>query len=326
MVLGDDDTLEHRRFSDLPSLLHAGDVLVLNETRVISARIFGRRVPTGGRVELLLLHPSDSMRYRADATHWVALARPGRHLREGARVGFEEFGEAVVQRVLGDGMREIAFSLNVPFEQFLERAGRVPLPPYIHNDSPAAYRAYQTVFARVPGSVAAPTASLHFTTELLESIRRRGVEIARLTLDVGLGTFRPMTAQRIDDHQMHAESYALPAQTIAAIEQAHRDGRRVIAAGTTVVRALEGNIQRHGRFVPGEEVTDIFITPGFGFRAVDALITNFHLPQSSLLVLVSAFAGRERILRAYEQAVEHGYRFFSFGDAMFVTRRPAASA
>lgn len=316
----DGDRIEHRTFAEIPALLHAGDVLVLNETRVIAARLTGERIPTGGRVELLLLHPSGSHRYDARALHWVALARPARRLRPGERIGFGEFGEAEVVAALDEGLREIEFRLELPLEAFLSRAGKLPLPPYIHNDSDEAQRRYQTVFARVPGSVAAPTASLHFTAELLERIEQRGVQIARIVLDVGLGTFRPISAERIDDHRMHAEAYAISPEAAAVIERARTEGRRIVAAGTTVVRALEGNIRTHGRIVPGEGETDLFITPGFEFRATDAMITNFHLPQSSLLVLVSAFAGRERILRAYAQAVAQRYRFFSFGDATFVTR------
>ena len=200
----------------------------------------------------------------------------------------------------------------------MERAGTLPLPPYIHNDTAEAQERYQTVFAREPGSVAAPTASLHFTPELLTCIEDRGVEIARVTLDVGLGTFRPMTAQRLDDHVMHAESYRISAASASAIERARDAGRRIVAAGTTVVRALEGNIQTHSRIVPGEGSTDIFIRPGHRFAIVDAMITNFHLPQSTLLVLVSAFAGRDRVLAAYREAVTRQYRFFSFGDAMML--------
>lgn len=316
----DGEQIEHRTFSEIPSLLHAGDVLVLNETRVIAARLIGERVPTGGRVELLLLHPSGSHRYDAWALRWMALARPARRLRRGERIGFGEFGEAEVVEALDEGLREIVFRLKVPLEAFLARTGKLPLPPYIHNDSDEAQRRYQTVFARVPGSVAAPTASLHFTADLLERIEQRGVQIARIVLDVGLGTFRPISAERIDDHRMHAEAYAISPEAAAVIERARIEGRRIVAAGTTVVRALEGNIRTHGRIVPGEGETDLFITPGFEFRATDAMITNFHLPQSSLLVLVSAFAGRERILRAYAQAVAQRYRFFSFGDATFVTR------
>ncbi len=310
---------EDARFADLPQYLRTGDVLVLNETRVIAARLIGKRLPGGGRAELLLLHPAGSERYDAGAIRWIALARPARRLREGARIAFDG-GIATVMAVLDEGAREVAFELDEPFESFLERAGRLPLPPYVRNDSPEAQRGYQTVFARVPGSVAAPTASLHFTPELLARIEDDGIEIACIALDVGLGTFRPMTARRIDDHAMHAEAYCIPAAAAAAIERAREEGRRIVAAGTTVVRALEGNVQTHGRIVEGTWRTDLFIAPGFEFRLVDALITNFHLPRSTLLVLVSAFAGRERIRRAYADAVARRYRFFSFGDAMLLER------
>jgi S-adenosylmethionine:tRNA ribosyltransferase-isomerase len=326
LVLDGDSTAD-RRFSDLPEYVREGDVLVLNETRVIAARIFGERDPSGGRVEFLLLHPARTARYDPAAKRWIALAKPARRLHAGSVVALRDerrsYGSATVVAELEDGMREIEFALDLPFETYLERAGRLPLPPYIHNESAEAQSRYQTVFARVPGSVAAPTASLHFTPEVLAAIEARGVEIVRLTLDVGLGTFRPIVAERVEEHRMHAESYAIPEATAAAVERARAEGRRIVAAGTTVVRALEGSIQKHGRVVPGEDATDIFIQPGFTFRAVDAMITNFHLPQSSLLVLVSAFAGRDRIMRAYGEAIERRYRFFSFGDAMLIARRAA---
>ncbi len=315
-----DDGVEHRIFRDLPEWLRPGDVLVLNETRVIAARLFGTRPPGGGRVEVLLLHPSASLRYDPSATTWTALVRPARRLHKGATIQFGELGRAEVVRELDEGVRELDFDIASGFDEFLAQAGRLPLPPYIHNDSDEAQMRYQTVFAREPGSVAAPTASLHFTNEVLERVRERDVEIVRLTLDVGLGTFRPMKSERIDEHPMHAESYAIPEMTIAAIGRAQEEGRRVIAAGTTVVRALEGNVALHGRLVAGTYETNLFIRPGFAFSVVDAMITNFHLPQSTLLVLVSAFAGRERVLGAYREAVANGYRFFSFGDAMFLER------
>lgn len=272
-------------------------------------------------VELLLLHPAGSLRYDSEARIWIALARPARRLREGDRVTFGEFGEATVIKVLSDGIREIALSLRVPLETFLERAGKMPLPPYIHNESAEAAQRYQTVFARVPGSVAAPTASLHFSPELLLEIQESGIEIARLALDVGLGTFRPVTAERLDEHVMHAEAYAIDEKAAAAIEGARAARRRIVAVGTTVVRALEGNFQRYGCVKPGEHSTDIFIRPGFRFEVTGAIVTNFHLPRSTLLALVSAFAGRERVLDAYRQAIARGYRFYSFGDAMFLTDR-----
>ena len=321
--------LAHRTFRDLTDYLQPGDVLVLNETRVIGARLFGTRVPTGGRAELLLLHPAGDRRYREDATRWVALARPARRLSVGERLQFDDeegcLGQARVVDVAGGGLRTVEFALDIPFARFLERAGRLPLPPYVKNDSEQAQRGYQTVFARVPGSVAAPTASLHFTPQMLDDIARRGVDIVRLTLDVGLGTFRPMQTERIDEHAMHAESYAIGEEAVAAIARAKREGRRIVAAGTTVLRALEGNALQYGTLTAGSGETDIFITPGFRFRVVNALITNFHLPRSTLLVLTSAFAGRDRMLAAYAEAVRLEYRFFSFGDAMLLIPSSARS-
>ena len=308
---------QHRRFGDLPSLLKSGDLLVLNETRVVRARLLGHRAGGGG-AELLLLHPAGSMRYDASAVRWIALTRPARRLRRGDCVSFAALGEAIVVAELADGMREVELRLRVPFETFLEAAGRMPLPPYIHNESPEAQERYQTVFARAPGSVAAPTASLHFTRELLERLKEGGVEITRLSLDVGLGTFRPVSAESVNQHVMHAEAYAISSAAASAIERARRAGRRIVAVGTTVVRALEGNLLTFGRIEPGEHQTDCFITPGFTFGVVNAMITNFHLPRSTLLMMVSAFAGRERILRAYAEAIAHGYRFYSFGDAMLI--------
>ncbi|MGD0968233.1 MAG: tRNA preQ1(34) S-adenosylmethionine ribosyltransferase-isomerase QueA [Candidatus Aquilonibacter sp.] len=317
MVLGSHG-IDHRTFSDLPALLRPDDVLVLNRTRVIAARLRGTREGSGGAVEVLLLHPSESMRYDPSATRWSALVRPGRRLRTGVVICFDERASACVVAEAEEGVRELEFTLDEPFEQFLERAGRLPLPPYIHNDSDDAQARYQTVFAREPGSVAAPTASLHFTTELLHRVTQTGATIAEITLDVGLGTFRPMKHERLDQHIMHAERYCIEPAAVAAIERARARGGRVIAAGTTVVRALEGNVAANGRLVAHEGTTSIFITPGFEFAVVDAMITNFHLPESTLLVLVSAFAGRERILAAYREAVAARYRFFSFGDAMLI--------
>lgn len=311
--------MKHRRFADLTQLLRPGDVLVLNETRVIAARLFGRRA-TGGHAELLLLHPADSMQYEPNASRWIAMARPARRLRRGDRVVFGELAQATIQAELEEGLREIELSLTVPLEEFLDRAGRMPLPPYIHDHSPQAEERYQTVFARVPGSVAAPTASLHFTPELLRDIERNGVDVVRLSLNVGLGTFRPVTAEAVEEHVMHAEAYAISPSAAQSLQQARDDRRRIVAAGTTVVRALEGNVETHGRFEPGEHTTGLFITPGFRFRVVDAMITNFHLPRSTLLMLVSAFAGFERIRDAYAEAIALRYRFYSFGDAMFVSR------
>lgn len=318
MVLRDDE-IRHRRFADLAQLLLHDDVLVLNETRVIAARLVGRR-EGGGRAELLLLHPAGTLRYDATALRWIALVRPARRLRTGRRVLFGELGEAMILGELEDGTREIELSLALPLERFLEEAGRMPLPPYIRNESREAQEHYQTVFARVPGSVAAPTASLHFTPELLRELEGR-VEIVRISLDVGLGTFRPITSAAIEEHVMHAEAYTIGRQAAATLERARRDGRRIVACGTTVVRALEGNLRDFGRIEAGDHATDLFITPGFCFRAVDAMITNFHLPRSTLLVLVSAFGGFERIRRAYAQAIAQRYRFYSFGDAMLISKQ-----
>ncbi len=320
MVLGL-QRVEHRIFSDLPSLIRPEDVLVLNRTRVIAARLWGTRDGSAGAVEVLLLHPAGSMRYDAAATRWTALVRPARRLRAGSVIRFDDRAYARVVAEADEGIRELEFALDESFERFLERAGRLPLPPYIHNDSDEAQARYQTVFARDPGSVAAPTASLHFTKALLERIAATGATIAEITLDVGLGTFRPMKHERLDQHTMHAERYRIESPAVAAIERARARGGRVIAAGTTVVRALEGNAAAHGGLVPEEATTSIFIKPGFAFAVVDAMITNFHLPESTLLVLVSAFAGREHVLAAYREAVAQRYRFFSFGDAMFVERR-----
>jgi S-adenosylmethionine:tRNA ribosyltransferase-isomerase len=325
MVLGRTG-IQHRVFSELPELIRPGDVLVLNRTRVIAARLWGTREPSGGAVEVLLLHPAQSMRYDPAATQWTALVRPSRRLRTGSMIRFAERASARVVAELDEGLRELEFSLDEPFEQFLERAGRLPLPPYIHNESDEAQERYQTVFARDPGSVAAPTASLHFTTELLARVEQAGARIAELTLDVGLGTFRPMKSPRLDQHVMHAERYVIEPPALEAIRQAREGGGRVIAAGTTVVRALEGNFAVHGRLVAEEGSTELFITPGFDFAVVDAMITNFHLPQSTLLVLVSAFAGRERVLAAYDEAVAQRYRFFSFGDAMWIEASEGCAA
>ncbi len=300
-------------------MLRPDDLLVLNETAVIHARLVGR-LAGGGRAELLLLHPVGSLRYDGAARRWLALARPGRRIRVGSKIDFGEEGEAVVRATHADGRREIEFFFRDSFEATIERIGRLPLPPYIHNDDEESQHRYQSVFARVPGSVAAPTASLHFSPELLARIAERGIERRSIVLDIGLGTFRPISTERVDEHTMHEERYEIPAASVAAIEAAKREGRRVVAVGTTVLRALEGCVLERGRLLAGEGATACFITPGFEFRVVDALVTNFHLPRSSLFVLVSAFCGRERMLDAYREAVGRSYRFFSFGDAMFLER------
>ena len=319
MLLNANGTFEHRTFADLPSLLRPGDLLVINETRVIRARLRGRRAG-GGAAEVLLLRPLDRSRFDPQAREWEALVRPGRRLRPGSRVTFGDAGACEVADVASDGIRHIRFDETVSLLELLERHGEMPLPKYVGPGDEARAARYQTMFARVPGSVAAPTASLHFTPRVVEALQRRGVEIVPLALDVGYGTFRPIEAERIADHVMHAEHYAIPEATAAAIESAKRQRRRVVAAGTTVLRALESAARESGTVSAGEAETALFITPGFQFRVADVLLTNFHLPASSLLVLVAAFAGYERIMRAYACAISERYRFYSFGDAMLIER------
>jgi S-adenosylmethionine:tRNA ribosyltransferase-isomerase len=318
LVVGDGDALEHRSFADFPSLLRSGDVLAINETRVVRARLHVTR-EGGGNAELLLLRPRANAAYDPSAREWLALVRPGRKLRAGARLHAGGAGATIVE-VLPDGPRVVRFDDGVDVGALLEAHGELPLPPYVGAGDAARAERYQTVFARVPGSVAAPTASLHFTHDVLAAIRARGVIVAPLVLDVGIGTFRPMTGTSVDEHVMHAERYTIPSDTAEAIAAAKREGRRVIAAGTTVLRALEGAALQSGGLPAGEGETDLFVTPGFTFRVVDALLTNFHLPRSTLLLLVSTFAGYGRVRRAYRAAIERQYRFFSFGDAMFVER------
>jgi len=327
LVLERDGALRDTIFTDFPALLRAGDVLVLNETRVIPARLRALRA-TGGTAEVLLLRPADRETFAFAATDWLALVRPARRLRPGTRLTFTGTGTgggalaaaATVVDVAPEGLRRLRFDPGVDVAALLEQAGEVPLPPYVGPGDPSRAARYQTVFARVPGSVAAPTASLHFTDAVLTAIASRGVEIVRLTLDVGIGTFRPMRAGPLGAHRMHAERFAIPEATAAAVGRAKSAGRRVVAAGTTVVRALEGAVMADGTLRPGAGETELFITPGYRFRIVDALLTNFHLPRSTLLVLVAAFAGYAPTLAAYAHAIAARYRFFSFGDAMFAER------
>ncbi|MGQ9779305.1 MAG: tRNA preQ1(34) S-adenosylmethionine ribosyltransferase-isomerase QueA [Bacillota bacterium] len=303
--------IAHHRFRDLPTLLSPGDLLVFNDSRVIPARLFGRRADTGGRVEVLLLHPLGDDR-------WEVLVRPGRRALPGTALIFGQ-GElaATVEEKTPFGGRVIRFSYTGNWQELLGRLGRTPLPPYIHKPLADPGR-YQTVYARVDGSVAAPTAGLHFTPELLETLKKTGIHLAYLTLHVGIGTFRPVRVARVEEHRMHAEFYTLPPETVEAIAAAKARGGRVVAVGTTVVRALESAVDAEGRLLPGSGWTSLFIYPGYRFRVVEAMITNFHLPRSTLLMLVVAFAGREFILRAYREALAMGYRFFSFGDAMLI--------
>ncbi len=316
MVLdGQTGAIEHRIFSDLPACLRAGDCLVLNNTRVLPARLLGARMDSRTAVEFLLLH-------RISDRDWEVIVRPGRRVRPGHWIEFLP-GElkAEVLSVLPDGNRIVRFHYTGLWENILDRAGMMPLPPYIHEQLADRER-YQTVYARHEGSAAAPTAGLHFTAELLEQLRLQGVSIAELTLHVGLGTFRPVKTDNILDHTMHAEFYDLPAATVDTIERTRQHGGRVIAVGTTSCRVLEAVASQHqGHLVAQSGWTDIFIYPGYRFQVIDALITNFHLPESTLLMLVSALAGRENILHAYQTAIGQSYRFFSFGDAMLISRR-----
>jgi S-adenosylmethionine:tRNA ribosyltransferase-isomerase len=307
----------HRRVDDLPEILRPGDLLVVNDTRVIPARLFGHRVATGGEIEILLTE-------RVDATTWDALVRPGRRAKPGTRIGFEDGLAAEVIEKDPGGRHRLRFS--EPVEPHLDRLGHVPLPPYIERaDTPEDRERYQTVYAASPGAVAAPTAGLHFSKELLTRLAAAGIETARVTLHVGPGTFKPVTVERIEDHRMESERYEIPEATAAAVDQARREGRRIVAVGTTVVRTLE-SAAKEGKVAPGVGRTDLFITPGFRFQAVDLLLTNFHLPRSTLLMLVCAFAGRERVLAAYEEAIASGYRFYSYGDAMLIGPQPRPQA
>ena len=318
LVLEPGGELRDLTFAAFPALLRAGDVLVLNETRVIPARLRFARA-TGGAGQVLLLRPADRDAFAFDARSWYVLVRPARRLPPGTRLDIAGSG-ATIESVAEDGRRILRFDDGVDLASLLERAGELPLPPYVGPGDGARAARYQTVFARVPGSVAAPTASLHFTDAVLGAIAERGVEIVRLSLDVGIGTFRPMREGPIASHRMHGERYAIPEATAAAVNRARAEGRRIVAAGTTVVRALEGAARADGVVHQGAAETELFIMPGFRFRVVDALLTNFHLPQSTLLVLVSALIGYERTRAAYDAAIARAYRFFSFGDAMFAER------
>lgn len=311
LVLDREGPDRHRRVQDLPRLLRPGDLLVLNDTRVIPARLFGHRIGSEGRMEVLLVE-------KAGEREWDALVRPGKRARPGTGIAFEGLTAEVV------GKRDDRYRLRFsePVEPHLDRLGHVPLPPYIRRpDEESDRERYQTVFARNPGAVAAPTAGLHFSAELLEAIAAAGIGIARVTLHVGIGTFKPVAAERVEDHRMDHERYEVSEETAEAIRSARAEGRRVVAVGTTVVRTLESAVLAAGEVKAGGGSTELFITPGYAFRAVDVLLTNFHLPRSTLLMLVSAFAGRERVLAAYAEAVREGYRFYSYGDAMLAERR-----
>ena len=301
-------------FRDLEKILDKGDVLVINDTKVIPARLFGVRPGRTGKIELLLLK-------RMENDVWETLAKPGKKVRPGEEIIFGDgLLKAKVLSVSEDGNRFVQFSYDGIFEEILDQLGQMPLPPYIHHQLEDPNR-YQTVYAVHDGSAAAPTAGLHFTEEMLDHLKEKGVEIVPVTLHVGLGTFRPVKADEITDHHMHSEFYQISEESAAAINRAKDEGRRIISVGTTSTRTLESAADENGRVKAGSGWTDIFIYPGYTFKIVDELITNFHLPQSTLVMLVSALAGREQILAAYEEAVKERYRFFSFGDAMYITKK-----
>ena len=303
--------IQHRHFYELPEFLRPTDCLVMNNSRVLPARLLGVRVPTGGAVEVLLLRDlSDGV--------WECLTRPGRKTKIGTELSF---GEGVLTAtVVGegeDGKKNVQFHYEGIFLEILERLGRMPLPPYIKAELEDQER-YQTVYSKISGSAAAPTAGLHFTNELLDTIRSKGTKIAEITLHVGLGTFRPVKAEDVSDHIMHSEFCMIDDAAAKTINETKTKGGRIICVGTTSCRTLESLADENGLVAPSSKWTDIFIYPGYRFKAMDALITNFHLPESTLVMLVSAFAGRDTILHAYEEAVRERYRFFSFGDAMLI--------
>ncbi len=305
-----ENTIEHKLFKDIIEYLKPGDVLVRNNTKVIPARIYGKK-DTGANVEFLLLN-------RIDGDIWESIVRPGNKLHIGTKVIFGNgLLEAEVLDVMPGGTRKVKFSYQGIFNEILDKIGLMPLPPYIHEELKEKER-YQTVYAKYEGSAAAPTAGLHFTEELLEEVAKKGIEIANVTLHVGIGTFRPVKVEKIEEHDMHSEHYYIKEEDAEKINKAKKEGRRVIAIGTTSCRVLESISDESGFVKEQEGDTKIFIYPGYKFKCIDGLITNFHLPESTLIMLVSAFAERDYIMRAYEEAVKNKYRFFSFGDAMFI--------
>ena len=305
--------IEHKIFRDIVDYLKPGDCLVVNDTKVIPARLIGTKVDTGAAIEVLLLKRLED---RQDT--WEVLVKPGKKAKVGAKISFGEgklIGEII--DIVEEGNRLIQFTYDGIFEEILDELGQMPLPPYITHKLEDKNR-YQTVYAKYEGSAAAPTAGLHFTKELLEKIKEKGIKIAHVTLHVGLGTFRPVKVENILEHHMHSEFYMVDEEDANMINECRANGGRVIAVGTTSTRTLETVTDENGIVHPGSGWTQIFIYPGYQFKAIDCLITNFHLPESTLLMLVSALAGRENILNAYNKAVEEKYRFFSFGDAMFI--------
>ena len=304
------ETIEHKKFKDIVEYLKPGDVLVRNNTKVIPARLYGRK-ETGAHVEFLLLN-------NIEGDIWECIVRPGNKLHVGAKVIFGDgVLKAEVLETMEGGTRKVKFSYNGIFNEILDKIGLMPLPPYIHEALKDNDR-YQTVYAKYEGSAAAPTAGLHFTEELLQELQEKGIEIANVTLHVGIGTFRPVKEENVEEHKMHTEHFYIKKEDVEKINSAKKEGRRVIAVGTTSCRVLETIADENGFVKETEEDTGIFIYPGYKFKCLDGLITNFHLPQSTLLMLVSALAGKDYIMRAYKEAVKEKYRFFSFGDAMFL--------
>lgn len=317
--------IEHAMFADLGRYLRAGDLLVLNDTRVFPARLLGHRDPSGGDVECLLMgRPRPVAGAEPGAEEWDALVHPGQKLKPGARIVFQGAGLTLRGEILArrfQGRRTVRLWTDAPggVSAVVDRIGHVPLPPYIkREDRPADHERYQTVYASSRGSIAAPTAGLHFTAEQLSSLRAAGVEQTAVTLHVGYGTFKPVRVERVEDHEVDPESYSVSEEAAAALTRARREGRRIIAVGTTTVRVLESLEMSAGEVHPASGDTRLFIHPGHGFQLVDGLVSNFHLPRSSLLMLVAAFASRERVLEAYREAVARGYRFYSYGDAMVI--------
>ena len=306
------ETIEHKTFKDIIDYLQPGDCLVRNNTKVIPARLYGTKEETGANVEFLLLN-------RIEGDSWEVMVRPGRRLQEGARVTFGDgILKAEILEKMNGGSRKVKFEYDGIFNEILDEIGLMPLPPYIHERLQEKNR-YQTVYAKYEGSAAAPTAGLHFTDELLEQIKQKGVEIANVTLHVVIGTFRPVKEENIEDHDMHTEHFYIKQEDVDKINKAKQEGHRVIAVGTTSCRVLESVADETGQVKPLEGDTNIFIYPGYTFKCIDGLITNFHLPESTLIMLVSALSNREFIMKAYEEAVKEKYRFFSFGDAMFIS-------
>jgi len=304
-------TIEHKIFRDVIDYLNEGDCLVINNTKVIPARLYGKK-ETGAHVEFLLLK-------RISGDTWEAIVRPGSKLKQGAKVYFGEgILEATVLEVLENGNRKVEFKYDGIFNEILDKVGMMPLPPYITEASKEDSEKYQTVYAKYDGSAAAPTAGLHFTEELLDKIRAKGVSVANVTLHVGIGTFRPVKVENVEEHKMHSEHFYIKEEDVQKINMAKQSGHKVIACGTTSCRVLESIADENGLVKAVEGDTDIFIYPGYKFKCVDCLITNFHLPESTLIMLVSTLAGKDFIMQAYDEAVKQRYKFFSFGDAMLI--------